>query len=66
MYESGSYFPSAGEIFISIGLVSAGALVYAFLVENLNILGRKHAVQINVHKNKDIRSLIWAFVRPNN
>ena len=37
-----SYFPSVWEIIVTIGLLSAGCLVYSFLVENLNIFGKNH------------------------
>ena len=32
-----SYFPSAGELFLSIGLISIGILVYLFIVENFDV-----------------------------
>jgi Ni/Fe-hydrogenase subunit HybB-like protein len=32
-----SYFPSAAELFLSIGLVSVGILVYLFIVENFDV-----------------------------
>lgn len=37
-----TYFPSVWEMLVTIGLLSAGCLLYSFIVENLNIFGKNH------------------------
>lgn len=37
-----TYFPSVWEVLVTIGLLSAGCLLYSFIVENLNIFGKNH------------------------
>ena len=37
-----SYFPSVWELLVTISLLSAGCLLYSFIVENLNIFGKNH------------------------
>ncbi len=37
-----TYFPSVWEFVVTIGLLSAGCLLYSFIVENLNIFGKNH------------------------
>ena len=63
MYSTGNYFPSIFEFIVSIGLISAGVLVYCFLVENFNIIGNERAVQVRIDKDKDIKNLIWSLLR---
>ncbi len=41
-YIGGSYFPSAIEWLVSIGLVAMGVLAYLFVVENFNIIPKEH------------------------
>jgi Ni/Fe-hydrogenase subunit HybB-like protein len=57
MYTSGSYFPSIGEFAVSIGLVAVGCLVYGLTVENFNVIGGKHAVQVKVSQNNNIKEI---------
>ncbi len=40
-YIGGSYFPSAIEWLVSIGLVAMGVLAYLFIVENFNIVPKE-------------------------
>ena len=63
MYSTGNYFPSIFEFIVSIGLISAGVLVYCFLVENFNIIGNERVVQVRIDKDKDIKNLIWSLLR---
>lgn len=41
-----TYFPSIWELFVTIGLLSAGCLLYSFIVENLNIFGKNHSEKL--------------------
>lgn len=41
----GSYFPSFVELFVSIGLIALGVLVYLFITENFNILHQEDSKQ---------------------
>ena len=54
MYKSGDYFPSVFEFAVSIGLVSAGCLVYGVIVENFNVLGNKRATQHHILQKTDL------------
>lgn len=49
-YMGGSYFPSAIEWLVSIGLVSMGVLAYLFVVENFNIVPKEHHETGQVHQ----------------
>jgi len=49
-YIGGSYFPSAIEWLVSIGLVAMGVLGYLFIVENFNIVPKEHH---EVHEETD-------------
>lgn len=63
MYESGAYFPSIWEFLVSIGLVAAGVTLYCFLVENFVIIGNKHAVNVDVDEDKNIKNLLLVLLR---
>jgi len=54
MYKSGDYFPSVFEFAVSIGLVSAGCLVYGIIVENFNVLGNERATQHHILQKTDL------------
>ena len=54
MYKSGDYFPSVFEFAVSIGLVSAGCLVYGVIVENFNVLGNQRATQHHILQKTDL------------
>ena len=50
-----TYLPSAWEIFITVGLLSAGCLLYSFTTENINIFGKHH--------NEKLRRMSRMFMR---
>ena len=52
--KSGDYFPSVFEFAVSIGLVSAGCLVYGIIVENFNVLGNERATQHHILQKTDL------------
>lgn len=37
-----AYFPSMAELFLSIGLISVGILIYLFIVENFDVFPEHH------------------------
>ena len=41
-----TYFPSAAELFLSIGLISVGILVYLFIVENFDVFPEHRDIRI--------------------
>jgi Ni/Fe-hydrogenase subunit HybB-like protein len=47
-----TYFPSAAELFLSIGLVSVGILVYLFIVENFDVFPEHHE-HLSARENSD-------------
>ncbi len=46
------YFPSLGELFLSIGLISVGILVYCFIVENFDVFP-EHVHHPEVERQQD-------------
>jgi Ni/Fe-hydrogenase subunit HybB-like protein len=47
------YFPSAGELFLSIGLISVGILVYCFIVENFDVFPEHvHNPEVDQHQDR--------------
>lgn len=56
-YAGGSYFPSAIEWLVSIGLVAMGVLAYLFVVENFNIIPKEHHGEApgHVHEKEAIK-----------